>query len=479
MSVPLRTASRLVVLMLALAAGTVSTAPVRAGGSDIVRIIRPDGLPGRSDPTPAREDVPLPVRPKQGPGTPRTEPPRPNPLAGRFVKVPVQLGTLASDASKAWLGVNLENDYLDRAFAISVGLMNPNGALVTDVTPAGPASRAGLRAGDIIVSLNGAAIANSAQLRQYLAQNAPGAQATVEAWRFVPEGSDYIAELRRMGEQGNAAVMAMLGSMHAGGKGVARDDAEAVRWYRAGADAGHAVSMIELANLTIEGRGTERNAQEAVRLYRSAADTGNPYGMWRYGFILLEGKLVPKDTAQAAQLFQRGVDSGFSPAMYDLAVMHANGIGMPRNYQEAARLYQKAVDLNNSAAMVNLGLLYSEGKGVEMNEVRTVELYRRAVDLNQPSAMQNLAAMLDNGRGVPQRDPEQAADLVLRAMRFGNEFSYRQMLQNHAAYTREFRMSVQRRLKDEGLYTGYIDGEFGQSTQGAVTAYYRRYQDVR
>lgn len=474
MSPPVPRSSR-AVMALGLALAVIShAAPAFAGGSDIVRILRPDGVPVRNDPIPAREDVP--IGPKPGPG--KTEPSKPPAVAGKFVKVPVTLGTLASDNSKAWLGVNLDNDAIDRTFAISVGLMSPMGAMITDTTPGGPASQAGLRAGDIVVSMNGVSMANGTQLRQYIAQNSPGSQAMVEVWRFVPDQSDYVTTLRRMGEQGNAAIMAMLGSMYANAKGVPRDEQEAARWYRAGANAGHAVSMIELAAMTLEGRGTERNAQEAVRLYRSAADTGNYYAMWRYGLILLEGKIVARDAAQAAQLFQRGVDGGFSPAMYELAVMHANGNGMPRNYQEAARLYQKAVDLGNSAAMVNLGLLYSEGKGVELNEYKAVELYRRSVDLNQPSGMQNLAAMLDNGRGV-QKDPQQAADLVLRAMRFGNEFSYRQMMQNHAAYTREFRMTVQQRLKDEGYYTGYIDGEFGQSTQGAVTAYYKRYQESR
>ena len=50
------------------------------------------------------------------------------------------------------------------------------------------------------------------------------------------------------------------------------------------------------------------------------------------------------------------------------------------------------------------------------------------------------------------------------------------MTQNPGAYSREFRMAMQRRLRDEGLYTGAIDGDFGQSTQAAVTAYFKRSQ---
>ena len=42
------------------------------------------------------------------------------------------------------------------------------------------------------------------------------------------------------------------------------------------------------------------------------------------------------------------------------------------------------------------------------------------------------------------------------------------------AVTREFRMALQTRLRDEGFYNGPIDGSFGQTTQAAITAYFNR-----
>jgi TPR repeat protein len=125
--------------------------------------------------------------------------------------------------------------------------------------------------------------------------------------------------------------------------------------------------------------------------------------------------------------------------------------------------------------MVNLGVLYQRGNGVEKNEAEAAALYRRAADMNQPAGMHNLAALLDAGRGV-QRDSERAAELVMKALRSGHEFSYQQMMQNGAGYTREFRMSLQRRLKDEGVYTGPIDGDFGQTTQAALTGFFNRHK---
>lgn len=457
----------------AIAAIALSLAAPAEAGRDIVRILTPE--PGNfAAPPPALPPAITPPVVTPPPPSNRPPPPKAAEKAGKFVKLPVRLGTLATDSSRPWLGVNLDNDQMDRAFAITVGLMTPSGAIITETTPGGPAASAGLRAGDIAVNVDGAAIANSDQLRQALGRHPPGTTVTMEVWRFVPDTSDFVSTLRKLGEDGNAAIMAMLGNMFAGGKGVPRNDSEAVIWYRKAAEAGHATSMAEYALLLAEGRGTARNEAEALRWYRAGADTGASYPMWRYGLALVDGKLTAKDHGQAAQYFQRAADAGFAPAMYDFAVMNHNGIGMPRNYQAAARWYQKAVDLNHMGAMVNLGLLYDEGKGVEQSDTKAVEYYRRAANLGHPSGMQNFAVMLDNGRGVPQRDPEQAADLILRSVALHNEFSYKQLTSNHAAYTREFRLAVQRKLQAAGLYTGPIDGDFGQSTQAAVTAYYNR-----
>ena len=104
--------------------------------------------------------------------------------------------------------------------------------------------------------------------------------------------------------------------------------------------------------------------------------------------------------------------------------------------------------------------------------VTSIEV-RTAAALNQPAGVHNLAAMLDKGEGAP-RDSEQAADLIMRAMRMGHEFSYRQMMQNSKGYTQELRMGIQKRLRDEKLYTGPINGDFNQATLNALTSFFNR-----
>ncbi len=61
-----------------------------------------------------------------------------------------------------WLGVMIQDVSMD--LAKSFHMKEPVGALVSQVVPDGPAAKAGLRPGDVIVSFNGQAIYNSGQL---------------------------------------------------------------------------------------------------------------------------------------------------------------------------------------------------------------------------------------------------------------------------------------------------------------------------
>ena len=86
-----------------------------------------------------------------------------------------------------------------------------------------------------------------------------------------------VARLRLLAEQGDARARNELGVRYATGRGVARDDAEAVRWYRRAVEQGHADGQANLGFMYANGRGVQRDQVEAVRLYRLAAEQGNDF----------------------------------------------------------------------------------------------------------------------------------------------------------------------------------------------------------
>jgi serine protease Do len=79
------------------------------------------------------------------------------------------------------LGVTVQAVTQDIADAF--GLERPSGALISAVEPGGPAAKAGLESGDVIVKLNGAPIIDSAQLPAQIAQSKPGTAVKLEVMR--------------------------------------------------------------------------------------------------------------------------------------------------------------------------------------------------------------------------------------------------------------------------------------------------------
>ncbi|TPQ28089.1 DegQ family serine endoprotease [Methylomonas koyamae] len=64
--------------------------------------------------------------------------------------------------SRGWLGVQIQD--VTRQLAESFGMDRPHGALVSKVIPGGPAEKAGIQIGDIIVEFNGQVIETSGEL---------------------------------------------------------------------------------------------------------------------------------------------------------------------------------------------------------------------------------------------------------------------------------------------------------------------------
>ena len=88
--------------------------------------------------------------------------------------------------------------------------------------------------------------------------------------------------------------------------------------------------------------------------------------------------------------------------------------------------------------------------------------------------MHNLAWMLDSGRGVERKDPDEAADLMMRSLDRRHDFSLKQMRENSRAWSKEFRQALQRKLRDAGFYSGATDGEFKDTTIAAIDGYFNR-----
>ena len=107
---------------------------------------------------------------------------------GLSFAIPIELATHIKDqilatghASHARLGVAIQE--VNQTFADSFHLDKPQGALVSNVDPKGPADQAGLKTGDVILKVNGQDIVASGDLPAPIGQALPGDKVTLEIWR--------------------------------------------------------------------------------------------------------------------------------------------------------------------------------------------------------------------------------------------------------------------------------------------------------
>src|ERR1700720_112522 len=81
---------------------------------------------------------------------------------------------------RGYLGVHIQDLSPEIAKAFNYNMSG--GALIGDVSPNTPASKAGLQKGDVIVKLNGQAVTDYVDLRLRISQMAPGTSVNLDVW---------------------------------------------------------------------------------------------------------------------------------------------------------------------------------------------------------------------------------------------------------------------------------------------------------
>lgn len=79
------------------------------------------------------------------------------------------------------IGVSIQE--VNQSLAESFGLAKPTGALISSVEADGPAAKAGLEAGDVILSVNGKEVGSSNELPPVIAGVRPGETVKMQIWR--------------------------------------------------------------------------------------------------------------------------------------------------------------------------------------------------------------------------------------------------------------------------------------------------------
>jgi serine protease Do len=101
----------------------------------------------------------------------------PSNMAKRISSELVATGTV----TRGWLGVSLQP--LTSDLASSFGLPDTKGALIAEIVPDSPASRAGLKSGDVITSLDGHKVGDPGDVARMVGLAKPGQERRITVWR--------------------------------------------------------------------------------------------------------------------------------------------------------------------------------------------------------------------------------------------------------------------------------------------------------
>ncbi len=185
------------------------------------------------------------------------------------------------------------------------------------------------------------------------------------------------------------------------------------------AEQGDVEAQVLLGRMFAWGRGVPRNQDEAVKWFRKAAEQGHGLAQSILGLRYAYGRGVPQDDSQAIEWFRRGTKRGNAVAQHNLGVMYENGKGIAKDDKQAAYWYRLAAEQGVPHAQSNLGRMYSEGRGVNQDDLEAVKWFQKAAQRGLPQAMHNLGVAHLKGEGFPQ-DNLKAYAWIHLATQFSN-----------------------------------------------------------
>ena len=141
-------------------------------------------------------------------------------------------------------------------------------------------------------------------------------------------------DLKARAERGDSNSEFRLGLCYSSGEGVAKDEVEAVKWFRKAADQNLASAQTALGTCYRHGLGVAKDYAEAVKWFRKAAEQNYAPAQALLGMCYTSGEGLAKNYAEAVRWFRKAAEQNDAGAQYNLSAFYINGYGVAKNYAE-------------------------------------------------------------------------------------------------------------------------------------------------
>lgn len=220
-------------------------------------------------------------------------------------------------------------------------------------------------------------------------------------------------------ERGDASAQKALGEIYYSGKGIARSDGEAAKWFLRAAEQGNADAQYRIARMYYDGRGVGQNRTQAANWFGKAAEQGVAEAQDMLGRMYEYGEGVGRNDSEAAKWFLKAAEQQNADGEYHLGRMYFFGHGVPHDHAEAIKWLGRSATQNDAVAQDLLGRIYENGEGTARDYAQAITLFRKAAEQGSAEAEYDLGRMYYYGRGAPH-DHAAAAKWFRKAADQGN-----------------------------------------------------------
>jgi TPR repeat protein len=188
------------------------------------------------------------------------------------------------------------------------------------------------------------------------------------------------------------------------GRGVPRNPAEAVHWYKTADEWGYVPATHIVGRAYRSGYGVTKDVKKAVDYFKRASDAGYAPSQYALGEIYYLGdEGVAQDKVKAGAYLLAAAQKGDPNALYAMGRLYELGEGGASVDPAKALVYYKEAALKGQADAQNeLGIAFYTGDGVPKDETTARKWFQAAAEKGNSEAMFNLASMLTKGEGGPK-----------------------------------------------------------------------------
>jgi uncharacterized protein len=160
--------------------------------------------------------------------------------------------------------------------------------------------------------------------------------------------------LRDRAASGEVTAQLDLAHRYRDGKGVAKDDAEALRWAHRAADSGNADAMDFVGFAYLRGAVVVGQPEIAFGYFKAAAGK-SAQAAFNLGQCYFGAQGTAQDIPQALEHWKKAAERGHGRAASSAAMAYYSGEGIAPDPAQARRLAERAAELNDASGLVVLG----------------------------------------------------------------------------------------------------------------------------